>query len=154
MVRFAQEYNLPWQGEEELVERKEFVVLAVDDEPDLLQMVEDILGGVEGIKLIKASNGFSAGAKLVEERPDLLLLDFLMPELDGFEFARFVRQDARFKDIPIVAVTALKAEADRERVKEAGITEMIHKPFSVTEMTQMVARYRRLKEEKKAFKAA
>ena len=85
--------------------RKNFVILAVDDEPDMLEMERDILSLVPGLKIVSVSNGFSAGAKLVEERPDLVFLDFLMPELDGFEFCKFVREDPRFKNLPIVAVT-------------------------------------------------
>jgi two-component system, OmpR family, response regulator VicR len=148
LVRFAQEYNLPWQGDEEIKNRRDFLILVVDDEPDILSMVEDILSDIQGIRLIKANNGFSAGAKLVEERPDLLLLDFKMPELDGFEFTKFIRQDPRFKDIPVVAISGLKADADRQQMMQCGVTEFITKPFSFDDITQTVERFRRLKQEK------
>src|SRR5690242_7898884 len=105
LVRFAQSYNLPWRGEEELENRKEYVFLAVDDDQNMLELFRDMLSDAKGLRLIEVTNGFTAGAKLVEERPHLILLDFLMPELDGFEFCRFVRQDPRFKDVPIIAVT-------------------------------------------------
>src|SRR5205814_1439907 len=107
LVKFAQAYNLPWRGDEELKNRREFVVLAVDDEPDILELYQDILDSIPGLQLIGVSNSFLAAAKLVEERPDLVLLDFLMPELDGFEFCRFARQDPRFRELPIIAVTGL-----------------------------------------------
>ncbi len=146
LARFAQEYNLPWQGEDELTSRKDFVILAVDDEPDLLAILHDILTSIPGVSVIEASNGFTAGAKLVEEHPDLVFLDFMMPELDGFEFMKFVRQDPRFKDLPIIAVTALKGDADQERIRHSGVTDIIFKPFTFSEMKRTVDRMMLLKQ--------
>lgn len=149
LVQFAQAYNLPWQGDEELAKRTDFVVLAVDDEPEVLELIKDILDGSPDLKLFEASNAFSAGAKLVEERPDLILLDFLMPELDGFEFTRFVRQDPRFKEIPIVAVTGLKTEEDREHLRQVGVDALLAKPFSHDDLVQLIERFRNQKDRKK-----
>ena len=145
LVRFAKIYNLPWQGDEEVEMRKNFVILTVDDEPDMLEMERDILSLVPGLKIVSVSNGFSAGAKLVEERPDLVFLDFLMPELDGFEFCKFVREDPRFKNLPIVAVTGLKNEIDIKKIREAGVSDLLTKPFSSQQMIDTVERYRDLK---------
>lgn len=149
LVKFAQDYNLPWQGDEELISRKDFVVLAVDDEDDVLIVIRDILGAMPDVHVIEASNGFSAGARLVEERPDLLLLDFLMPELDGFQFTQFMRQDARFKDIPIIAVSALNAPSDLAKMRSVGITEIISKPFTFEHIQKVVDYYRQLKTSKR-----
>lgn len=145
LVRFAQAYNLPWQGDEELENRKEYVILIVDDEPDILEVLKDMLMSVQGLKVIGVTNGFSAGAKMVEERPNLILLDFLMPELDGFEFCRFVRQDPRFKEVPIIAVTGLKSQPDFEKIKEAGVNEILVKPVSESTLIEKVENFRRLK---------
>ena len=143
LVSFAQAYNLPWQGEDELKKRKDYVVLAVDDEPDVLELLQDMFQGIDGIKLITVNNGFTAGAKLVEERPDMVLLDFKMPELDGFEFCRFVREDPRFRDIVIVAVTGLKGEGDTAKMKESGVDDVIHKPFTFESLLDKIEHYRK-----------
>lgn len=150
LVRFAQAYNLPWRGDEELMNRKEYVVLAVDDEPDVLQILGDMLGSLPDLRFIEVSNGFTAGAKLVEERPDMILLDFLMPELDGFEFCRFLRQDPRFKDVPVIAVSGLKSDADQQRMREAGVNDILAKPFSVDQLVKKIERFRPLKNQSKA----
>ena len=142
LVRFAQSYNLPWQGEDELKQRKDFVVLAVDDEEDVLDLLQDMLCELPHVKLIKVGNAFTAGAKLVEEQPDLVLLDFRMPELDGFEFTKFVRQDPRFKDIPIVAMTGLKSDQDRARMNEVGVNDLLGKPFDSNAVMTVVNRFR------------
>lgn len=142
LTRFAQAFNLPWQGDEELKNRKEYVVLAVDDEDDILILMKDMIESLPGIKFLAVSNGFTAGAKLVEERPDLVLLDFMMPELDGFEFCRFMRQDPRFKDIPIVAVTGLKAQADLEKIRNAGVNEILNKPLIQDTLLKQIEKFR------------
>ena len=142
LVKFAQSYNLPWKGEEEVQSREEFVVLAVDDEPDVLEILQDMIGSIPGVRLIQVGNGFSAGAKLVEEQPDLILLDFLMPELDGFEFSRFVRQDPRFKDVPIIAVTGLKSDSDRAKLKDAGVNDILTKPFTEEGLQEKIEQFR------------
>ncbi len=150
LVRFAQAYNLPWRGDDELSNRKEYVVLAVDDEPDVLEILGDMLSSVPNLRFIEVSNGFTAGAKLVEERPDLILLDFLMPELDGFEFMRFVRQDPRFRDVPVIAVTGLKGASDQLKMREAGISDILSKPFSMEHLIQKVEAFRAAKNQQKA----
>ena len=82
---------------------------------------------------------------MVEEHPDLILLDFMMPELDGFEFCRFIRQDPRFKQIPVIAVTGLKNPTDVARMKEAGVNEILTKPFSSEALLEKVEHYRTFK---------
>ena len=151
LKQFAQTFNLPWQGDDELEKRKEFVVLAVDDEPDMLELLRDMLRSVPDLKVIEAGNAFTAGAKLVEERPDLVLLDFMMPELDGFEFSRFIRQDPRFKDVPIIAVTGLRGEADMAKMKTAGVNSILSKPFTEDSLREKIDSFR---QEKKSGKAA
>ena len=145
LARFAQAYNLPWKGDEELQKRKEYVILAVDDDPDVLELTRDMLSAVPALRLIEVSNGFSAGAKLVEERPDLILLDFLMPELDGFEFCRFVRQDPRFKNVPIIAVSGLKGPVDLAKMKEAGVNDILSKPFTEELLLKKVEQFKNSK---------
>lgn len=145
LLRFARTFNLPWRGDDEVEKRKEFVVLMVDDEPDMLEMEKDILTGIPDLKLIQVTNGFSAGAKMVEERPDMVLLDFLMPELDGFEFCRFVREDPRFREMPIVAVTGLKTQTDLNKMREAGVNEVLSKPFSAQGLIDKVEYFRQIK---------
>ena len=145
LVTFAQSYNLPWQGDEEVKQRTDYVVLAVDDDADMLEMLRDMLGEQVNLELIEVGNAFTAGAKLVENRPDLVLLDFLMPELDGFEFCQFMREDPRFKDVPIIAMTGLKDDEAVEKMKRAGVNSLLGKPFSTDQLIKVIEHYRNLK---------
>ncbi len=150
LARFAQSYNLPWHTEEEVEQRKEFVVLAVDDEANIRALLKEVIEDVKGVKLFEAENAFSAGAKLAEESPDVVLLDFKMPGLDGFEFCRYIRQDPRFKDMPVIAMTGMKSEAEQTKMKEVGITDYLFKPFTPDQVVDKINRYRNLKSQTKA----
>ena len=145
LVRFAKEYHMPWQGFDPHLTRREFVILAVDDEPQVLESLRAILSEEPDLRLIESSNGFSAGARLIEEKPDLILLDFKMPELDGFDFCRFMRKDLRFYDISVVAMTGLKSESDQKRMQEVGVNDYLFRPFTGDELLAKVRHFRDLK---------
>ena len=143
LIQFAQTYNLPWCEANGSQKRKEFVVLTVDDEPDMLELLRDMLAGVPNLHLIQAENAFTAGAKLVEDRPDLVLLDFLMPELDGFEFCRFMRQDPRFAEIPILAATGLSNTEDLAKIRATGVNDILVKPFTAELLIKKIEHFRK-----------
>ncbi len=102
------------------------MVLVVDDESDTRDMLRRMLNA-EGWKVTDAENGRAALDKLAEMRPTLILLDLMMPEMDGFEFLAEVRKDADLSGIPVVVVTAADlSEHDRERLS-GGVEHILQK---------------------------
>ena len=112
-------------------------VMIVDDDPDALAMMETILTE-EGYELIKVSNATEVGLKAAQLSPDLILLDFLMPEIDGFEVSKALRDNELTRSIPIMAVTCLSKEDDIERIFESGADEYLAKPFKVEQLLEKV----------------
>ncbi|MFO7775551.1 MAG: response regulator [Candidatus Hydrogenedentota bacterium] len=110
-------------------------IMIVDDDPDALAMMEKILSN-EGYELIKVSNATEVGLKAAQMNPDLILLDFLMPELDGFQVCRALRESEITADTPIMAVTCLTKEEDIERIFEAGADDYLAKPFKVEQLLE------------------
>lgn len=110
-------------------------IMIVDDDPDALAMMEKILSN-EGYELIKVSNATEVGLKAAQMNPDLILLDFLMPELDGFQVCRALRESEITMDTPIMAVTCLTKEEDIERIFEAGADDYLAKPFKVEQLLE------------------
>lgn len=112
-------------------------IMIVDDDPDALLLMEDILteGGYE---LIKVSNATEVGLKAAQLTPDLILLDFLMPQLNGFDVCKALRQNELTRSIPIMAVTCLSKEDDIERIFECGADEYLPKPFKVDQLQEKV----------------
>jgi putative two-component system response regulator len=104
------------------------VILAVDDQPQNLELLEAQLGP-RGYEVVKASSGEEALQLLAENQIDLVLLDVMMPGMDGFEVTRRIRQDDKYRLLPIVLVTALHETEDRVKGIEAGCDDFISKPF-------------------------
>ena len=109
-------------------------ILIVDDEPRYLRLMEANLT-TDGYQVIKATNGQEAVNLVVERHPDLLLLDVMMPVLDGFGALERIRE---FSNVPVIIVTARGSENDRVRGLDLGADDYIVKPFSATELLARV----------------
>jgi DNA-binding response OmpR family regulator len=109
-------------------------LLIVDDEPRYLRLMEANLA-IEGYQIVKASDGLEAINKVLEHKPELVLLDVMMPVLDGFGACERIRE---FSNVPIIMVTARGSEGDRVRGLDLGADDYIVKPFSATELLARV----------------
>jgi len=112
-------------------------VMIVDDDADARDLIESMLSG-EGYELIKVSNATEVGLKAAQLTPDLILLDFLMPDINGFEVCKALRDNELTRSIPIMAVTCLSKEDDIERIFECGADEYLPKPFKVEQLQEKV----------------
>src|SRR5487761_1729277 len=104
-------------------------ILVVDDVDVNVKLLEAKLAS-EYFNVLAANDGEGALRIAQEERPDLILLDVMMPRMDGFEVCRRLKADARTADIPVVMVTALTEAADRVRGLEAGADDFLSKPVN------------------------
>jgi two-component system alkaline phosphatase synthesis response regulator PhoP len=104
-------------------------ILVVDDEEDILELLRFNLTK-EGFAVVCAASGEEALKSALSNRPDLILLDLLLPGMDGLEVARRLKHDASTKEIPVIMVTAKGEEADIVTGLEVGAEDYITKPFS------------------------
>lgn len=129
------------------------ILLIVDDEPAGRQALESVLI-TQDYDLVFAENGFEALKKARDLQPDVILLDIMMPDLDGYEVCRLLRADPRVAEVPVVMVTALDDRDSRLRGLEAGADDFITKPIDRGELRARVRtitrlnRYRRLQDER------
>ncbi|SHI89922.1 Response regulator receiver domain-containing protein [Malonomonas rubra DSM 5091] len=112
-------------------------ILLVDDSPINLELLKETLGGL-GYRLLDAINGETALDVVRNELPDLILLDIMMPGMDGFEVCRHLREDPRTEDVPIIFLSALDELKDRVRGLEEGAVDYISKPFRLEEVVARV----------------
>jgi two-component system sensor histidine kinase/response regulator len=112
-------------------------ILVVDDQPANIQVVGSVLGKL-GHEIIPAADGPTALKRLTLRRPDLILLDLLMPEMDGCEVCRQVRENPDWKDIPVIFLSAAEDKDFIVRAFEAGGVDYITKPFHQAELVSRV----------------
>jgi len=112
-------------------------VLVVDDEFSIRQMISMSLES-NGYEVIEAGDAATAQALVVDDRPDLILLDWMMPGISGLEFARRLRRHDLTTEMPIIMLTAKIEEEYRVQGLEAGVDDYLSKPFSVRELNARI----------------
>ena len=111
--------------------------IIVEDHPDLMEILSLQLETL-GFSVISANNGMEGVEKAITEKPDLILMDIMMPGMDGREATRRIRSNPETKDIPILAATVLFKESDLRSCIEAGCNDYIVKPFSHQELREKI----------------
>ena len=112
-------------------------VLVVDDEPDVLLLCRVNLE-FEGYEVMEAADGVEAMSRVRERRPDVILLDVMMPRMDGWQVLTELKSDERLRDIPVVMLTAKVQDQDQIRGWSSGASEYITKPFSPLSLSQVL----------------
>lgn len=115
-------------------------ILVVDDEVDLVETVRFPLE-MEGFDVLVSYNGEDALNQARKENPDLIILDLMLPKLDGYKVCRLLKFDERYKHIPILMVTAKTQEKDKTLGMETGADEYITKPFEMDYLMEKVKAY-------------
>ena len=112
-------------------------VIVIDDEPFILMMIEDKLkkSNINVMTLRESRNAFEV---IKKERPDLVILDWMMPELSGIELCKMIKQDPDISNIPVFMLTAKGQDSDEQLGMQCGVARYITKPFSPKSLLEMV----------------
>jgi DNA-binding response OmpR family regulator len=114
-------------------------VLLIEDEPNIIEAIRFILSR-DGWSVDTHSDGATAVSAIEAKRPDIVILDVMLPGLSGFEILRTVREDEAHAALPILMLTARGQQKDRDMAAAAGVSAFMTKPFSNAQMLQMVHR--------------
>jgi CheY-like chemotaxis protein len=104
-------------------------ILVVDDEPDIVDFIRDLLVIAIPHKLETANDGFSAGRLVQQFQPDLVVLDLLLPGVDGFQVCKAIREDPETKGVKILAVTGYDSPDIRQKILDSGADDYLGKPL-------------------------
>lgn len=104
-------------------------ILIIEDSPTMRQLISFALKRLPGVRIVEATDGVDALKKLSSEKFDLILTDINMPIMDGLKLVSLVRNDANYRDVPIVVITTEGAKEDRERALALGANDYITKPI-------------------------
>lgn len=112
-------------------------VLIVDDDDKFTKMLQ-FLFVAKGFVVKIAENGIDALEKLKENIPDVIILDIMMPEMDGFEFIKKIKTDALMKEVPVVVLTALRFNESKTQLLSLSAYDLFEKPFKSSELVNRV----------------
>jgi two-component system cell cycle response regulator DivK len=115
-------------------------ILIVEDTEDNRQIMRDLLGGV-GFDLVEAHDGEAGVIAASQHKPDLILMDFQLPVLDGYEATRRIKANPATRDIPVIAVTSYALSGDEAKAMEVGCSGYIAKPFSPRKLLAKVREF-------------
>lgn len=120
-------------------------ILCVDDEPSNLRLLEGMLLP-RGYDVVKAESGKEALDKIKEQKMDLVLLDVMMPQLNGFDVCKTIKDNEGYRNIPVIMVTALRSKEDRIKGIESGAEDFISKPFDQGEVLARIKMLLKIKD--------
>lgn len=124
----------------QLIQNKNWKIACVDDSPTILNEINRFLDN-ENVSVFTINNPVKALMQIIRIKPDLILLDVGMPNIDGYKLCSMIRNNSQFKETPIVMVTGNKGLIDRAKARLSGATDYMTKPFSQPDLLKMVFRY-------------
>ncbi|MFZ5906768.1 MAG: response regulator transcription factor [Nitrospirota bacterium] len=115
-------------------------VLVVDDDPLIRLLLEEILSDfrTRGIQILSADNGRTALELIKQEEPDIIFLDVMLPQMNGFEVCNIIKNDLSLKHVYVIMLTAKGQEIDKKKAEEYGADYYITKPFTIQDVIKKV----------------
>ncbi len=134
LIKFMKQHNIPLDNLE--TGRKK--VLIVDDDEEIVELLADVLNRDGRFEVKTTSSGYEAGMLTHQFRPDLILLDYMLPDVNGDIVCRTIRKNPDFSNVRIIIVSGVIKQQEIEKLLSAGAQEFIKKPFNLTELTEKV----------------
>jgi excisionase family DNA binding protein len=136
LYKFMKENGIPTDA----LESGRRKALVVDDDVELVELIRDVLESDGRFDVRVANNGFDAGMMVKEYKPDVLVLDVMLPDINGGEVCQRVRSDASLDDVKIICISGM-VEADKiDDLKRAGANDFVQKPFEVESLVERICR--------------
>jgi excisionase family DNA binding protein len=135
LIKFMKENNIPLDS----LESGRKKVLIVDDDAEIVELLVDVLGREGKFDTRTASSGYDAGILTEQFRPDLILLDYMLPDVNGNIVCQTIRRNPEFENIKIIIVSGVIKQDEIDQLLKSGAEGFIRKPFDIAELTDRIA---------------
>ncbi len=132
LIKFMKENGIPLEG----MEDDRIRVLVVDDDPQIVQLFADVLSHDGRFDVRTASTGYDAGVETQQFRPDVVVLDYMLPDVNGNVVCKTIRDNPDLNHIKILIISGVVDPGDVEQLKQAGADDFIKKPFNIENVLQ------------------
>lgn len=137
LYRFMKDNNIPTDA----LESGKRGILVVDDDPAVVELITEVLSGDNRFEVKVVGNGFAAGMSAKEDHPDLIVLDVMLPDINGKKVCELVRSDPSLSDIKIICISGMVEEDKVQELMEAGADDFLHKPLDIDELMRRICRH-------------
>jgi two-component system response regulator RpaA len=134
LVKFMKENNIPLDA----IESGKRKVLIVDDDAEIVELIVEVLNRDGRFETETASSGYEAGMATERFRPELILLDYMLPDVNGNVVCQTIRKNPEFENIRIIIVSGVVKQDEITQLLKSGAQDFIRKPFDVTELTNKI----------------
>lgn len=134
LIKFLKENNLPL----DLLDSGKKRVLVVDDDPAIVEMLVEMLERDGRFEVQTASTGFDAGIRTKEFSPDVIILDFMLPDINGNAVCRTIRADRTLQHVKIIVVSGVVSPEDKEQLLACGANDFFQKPFDIQQLVNRI----------------
>ena len=135
LVRFMQDNNIPL----DTIESGKRKVLIVDDDSEIVELLEDVLERDGRFEIKTASSGYEAGMTTEKFRPELILLDYMLPDVNGNVVCQTIRGNPEFENIKIIIISGVVKQDEIAQLLKSGAEDFVRKPFNITELTDKIS---------------
>ncbi len=136
LYRFMKDNGIPTDA----LESGRRGILVVDDDQAVVDLISDVLATDNRFETKVVNNGFGAGMLAKEYHPDLIILDVMLPDINGKAVCELIRADATMQDIKIICISGLVEEDKIQELKDAGADDFLHKPLDIDELVRRICR--------------
>lgn len=134
LIKFMRENNIPLDN----LDSGKKKVLVVDDDAEIVELISDILTQDGRFEIRTASSGYEAGMATQQFRPDLILLDYMLPDVNGNVVCQTIRSNPEFENTRIIIVSGVIKQEEIDQLLKSGAQDFVKKPFSISELTDKV----------------
>jgi len=134
LVKFMKDNSIPLDG----LEDDKIRVMVVDDDPQIVELFVDVLETDPRFEVTTAQTGYDAGVITQQFRPDLLVLDYMLPDINGNVVCKTIRDNPELSHIKILIISGMVSQAEIDMLLEAGADDFIKKPFNIEQVVQRI----------------
>ena len=135
LVRFMKDNNIPLES----INSGKKKILIVDDDAEIVELIADVLVRDGRFEIKSASSGYEAGIRTLQFLPDLILLDYMLPDINGNIVCQTIKENPEFENIRIIIVSGVAKPDEIDQLLKTGAEGFIKKPFNIVELTDKIA---------------
>lgn len=134
LINFMHSNNIPM----DLLKTNKVKILIVDDDEDITSLISKVLEKERNLEIDIANSGFKAGVKITEFKPDIIILDIILGDIDGREFFQHIKEEPELNEVKVIGISGIIDPSEEKSLLDLGFSDFIRKPFKIKELKDTI----------------